>query len=416
MLEAKQKLSMTSSSTEVLLLWIERRVPREALSLKARETYRDLLNTHTKFKPDLAMDKEQLLEILTELQRREQKAPPERPWRARPVSRVNEVNQARQRVLEALRVNPHNKTKKAIAADAHCHPQTVTKVLESLACSSFPRPLYSYNNFHTPQTLARLDQSISDPDNLMISVSDHKRRTPICSKKFIARRMREVHGLRYLKLKRERRDPTKDKYSPSRADRSLVRSVVLTSMQAFARGNETLLYLDECEFSLCHTPDYCWAKADELPVYNRRGVEESLHVIGLCSQERYLAIQVLDGHPNKNDIYYFITNFLANWTSSGRLVILLDNAGWHVANTVLKSGFKELLLYNVPRMYQLNLIELTFSKAKAEWRKRPIAENKGEEVEELVRIFSEAIPKKGFNGYRRQYLRQVRTITEDMLS
>jgi hypothetical protein len=87
-----------------------------------------------------------------------------------------------------------------------------------------------------------------------------------------------------------------------------------------------------------------------------------------------------------------------------------------VANTVLKSDFCELLLYNVPRMYQLNLIELTFSKAKAEWRKRPVSESLEGEIEEVVRIFKVSIPQKGFKGYRRQYLRQVKDIAEDMLT
>lgn len=108
----------------------------------------------------------------------------------------------------------------------------------------------------------------------------------------------------------------------------------------------------------------------------------------------------------------FLTTFLSKWRSSGKLVILLDNAGWHVANTILKSEFSQLLLYNVPKMYQLNLIELTFSKAKAEWRKRPTMETIEEEIRSLVRIFNEVIPQKGFAGYRRQYLRQAKQIIE----
>ena len=124
----------------------------------------------------------------------------------------------------------------------------------------------------------------------------------------------------------------------------------------------------------------------------------------------------MQNHPNKYDIHYFLTNFLSNWKSSDRLIILLDNAGWHVANTIMKGEFSELLLYSVPYMFQLNLIELTFSKAKAEWRKRPVVESLEEEVQAVVRIFTESIPQKGFSGYRRQYLRQVKFITEELLS
>jgi hypothetical protein len=152
----------------------------------------------------------------------------------------------------------------------------------------------------------------------MLTVPDHKRRVPQCSKKFIARRLKEVHGLRYLKLKKERKDPTKDRYSHKKVCKTLVRKVILTSVQAFAKGGETILYLDEAEFPLYQTPEYCWAKKGQIPVYNRRPDERSLHVIGLCSQDRYLAIQIFDKHPNRIDINYFITTFLTSWRSQGK--------------------------------------------------------------------------------------------------
>ena len=413
--DRRASLGVTGSSTELLLPW--EGIREGALTLKPRETYKNFTHTHRKFKPDLTMDKEQLLEMVRDLQRQHQKIAVERPMKeTRQTSREEEVNETRQRVLEALRVNPHHKTKKAIAKDAGCHPQTVTNVLAWLSFSSLPLPIYHYNNIHSPQTLERLDQTITNPANHMLTVADHKRRVPQCSKKFIAKRLKDVHGLRYLRLKRERKNPDKNPYDIRKANRTLFKSVTLTSMQAFARGGETILYMDECEFPLYHTPEYCWTNRADMPVYNRRAEETSLHVIGLCSQERYVAIQVLENHPNKYDIHYFLTNFLTNWKSSDRLIILLDNAGWHVANTIMKGEFKELLLYSVPYMFQLNLIELTFSKAKAEWRKRPVVESLEEEVQAVVRIFTESIPQKGFGGYRRQYLRQVKFITQELLS
>ena len=409
------RLGLTTTSTDLLFLYQD--IKREDLTLKARETYKKTTYTHSKFKGDLTMEKKEVLEMIKDLQRQDQKADAERSVEVVERSREEEVNQIRQRVLDSLIVYPHHSTKKAIASDAGCHTQTVTRILQWLAFSSLPMPLYRYNKGHSTEILERLDESITNPTNQMLSIADHKRRVPQCSRKFIASRLRNVHGLRYLKLRRERKDPTKDKSSPTRKiSQTLLKTVLLTSVQAFARGRETILYLDECEFGLYQTAEYCWAKRGEVPVYNRREKESSLHVIGLCSQERYLAIQVFDKHPNKQDIHYFLTTFLTTWKSQGKLIILLDNAGWHVANTVMKSEYCQYLLYNVPKMYQLNLIELTFSKAKAEWRKRPVSESVEEEIEELVRIFKEVIPKKGFGGYRRQYLRQVKVITEEVLS
>ena len=258
--------------------------------------------------------------------------------------------------------------------------------------SEWPSPLYLFLFINTGVTTAitlygSLDESITDPYSQMLSVGDHKRRVPNFCKKYIARRMKTFYGLKYLKLKKKRLDPSRDRYSLENVSRPLVNTVVLTSIQAFAKGRETILYMDECQFPTCQTPEYCWAREGHQPFYNRRTEKRTLHVIDICSQDRFVAIQIYDKRPNSIDIYYFLVNFLLHWDTKEKLVILLDNAGWHVSSLIKESHFKDLLLYNVPRMYVLNLIELTFSKAKAEWRKRPVVERYEEEVEAIVTIF-----------------------------
>lgn len=405
----------TSRCTGVL--FCEDQLLPEHLVLQRRHAYEvDDLN-HTPFTPSQRLEPTEvadMLDGLLEENKKERRRVMGKPTREERLQHVRDVHR---RVLHSLRTNSSAQSNREVALDAGCHPQTVKRITQWMANSSLPLSEYVYNNTHSDATLDTLDRSISDPASAMLSVVDLKRRVPECSKKFIARRMRRVHGLRYLKMRRERKDPKKDKYNKTNIDTKLLRTVLWTSVQAFARNNETLLFLDECEFALYQTPDYSWMKADEeRPVYNRRTAEETaLHVVALCSQERMVAFQVFEKHPNRIDIYYFLSTFFRRWLSGQRrrprpTVVLLDNAGWHVANVVMKSSFRKLLLYSVPYGYELNLIELTFSKAKAEWRKRPVVETVEREVEFLAELFRTRIGERGFEGYRRQYLRQLREV------
>ena len=181
-----------------------------------------------------------------------------------------------------------------------------------------------------------------------------------------------------------------------------------------AKNQETILFLDEAEFPLVNTSDYCWSKPDGLPLYNRRPTAGSLYVIALCSQERFLAVQVFTENVNQEGVYYFLTEVFKKFESKERLVILLDNAGWHVANLIKKSLLNKLLLFNVSRCWETNLIENTFSKLKSLWRRRRIAENLQEEIYNLVEILLKGTTREDFDGYRRQYLRQVVHLAENL--
>ena len=65
MADRRASLGVTGSSTELLLAW--EGIREGALTLKPRETFKDFTHTHRKFKPDLTMDKELLLEMVRDL-------------------------------------------------------------------------------------------------------------------------------------------------------------------------------------------------------------------------------------------------------------------------------------------------------------------------------------------------------------
>ena len=99
--------------------------------MRERETYKNIYNDIEKFKRNLSMPLEDVLEIVADQQRVNKKE--ERPIalrRAIKKTREEEVNETRQIIIEAIRTSPPNTSNKKIAAIASCHTQTVTGVLQ----------------------------------------------------------------------------------------------------------------------------------------------------------------------------------------------------------------------------------------------------------------------------------------------
>ena len=187
------------------------------------------------------------------------------------------MNQKRQRISEVI-MRTGLITIKDIAKATSCHVSTVKATMAQLQVRGCLAE-YQYNNEHSQTIHDQIKNCIADPSNRYFSASDIKRKIPPCSKKFIRKKLKQA-GLRYLRLKRERMSG-----DPRRFDKTELQSVIWTAVQAMAKNQETILFLDEAEFPLVNTSDYCWSKPDELPLYNRRPTAGSLYVIALCSQE-----------------------------------------------------------------------------------------------------------------------------------
>lgn len=143
------------------------------------------------------------------------------------------------------------------------------------------------------------------------------------------------------------------------------------------------------------TSEYCWLRQEEQIIHNTIESNESLYVIALCSQTRFVAFQVHTTESNKESTHYFLSEVLRRLDQE-KIVILLDNAGWHQSNLVLKSSMSEVLLFNVAYCWESNLIENTFSKMKCLWRKRKVAEDMEDEVKTVVKMFRRGWSKRGY--------------------
>ena len=324
------------------------------------------------------------------------------------------VNEKREKIRHAL-LHSKSCSMSKIAKETGCHSSTVKSVFNELKFRGQLRP-FEYSHEHRREVIDVVDQALVDPSNQYFSTSDFKRlidsflqRLNVkVSKKFIRKRL-HAKGRKYLKLKKSRRV---EEFRTFNKDQ--LKSVIWTALQSMKEGGETILFLDEAEFPLYATSEHGWCLPDDRPTYNRRPSESSLYAICLCSQKGILAAQVYLENVNKEGVHYFLTEVLKRIPGSKRLVILLDNAGWHKANLVLKSSMARLLFFNVSRCWEANLIENCFAKLKDKWRRRPFTEDLQREVDWLVGILMEGSTKDDFGGYCRQYLRQLISLFKEL--
>lgn len=363
------------------------------------------------FKADLSMKTAEVKEILEDLQRgsrmgNEELKEDSREERRERTPRDHQVNELRNKIAQVIRQHT-TPSFKGVAKQVGCYVSTVKSVYLQLFLVGQPQQ-YHYENIKPSEVVARLDHLIADPSNTYLTTIDYKRRVPECSKVFIRRRLRAA-GLKYKKLAREPREDKKRSFNKTQ-----LRGVIWTAVQALARDDETMLFLDEAIFPCFQTSTHCWQRDEQHVIYNRRQSDDTLHVIALCSHKRYVAFQVLTREPNKECIHYFLTEVLKRLEDKKKVVILLDNAGWHVANLVRNSSVSKVLLFNTAYCWQSNFIENTFSKMKALWRRRRLATTVEEEVETVVDMFRRGWTRRDFDGYRRQYYRQLKELMAEL--
>ena len=375
------------------------------LRLACRSINFEYKNPLKPFKPNLKMRKDVLEDILSDLAQDEKRKTEKNQKRRESTSRKDQVNLLRTQ-LSVLITESSCQSIRSIARTAGCHPSTVRSVFQQMAISGGPLH-YDYNKQHSQEQVKVLDELIADPGSLYFTTQDYKRRALHFSKRFIRKRLK-ASGLKYKKLSRQRKESQERRLPPTE-----LKKVIWTVVQAMAKGDDTILFLDEAVFPCMQTSEHCWMRKSQEVIYNRRESDESLNVIALCSQSGFVAFQVYTTDINKQAIHYFLTQVLDRLDERKKWVILLDNAGWHQSNLILKSSMRELLLFNVAYCWETNLIENTFSKMKSLWRTRRVVNDLDDEIKSLVEIFRSSWRREGeedFEGYRRQYYRQLEAL------
>ena len=180
--------------------------------------------------------------------------------------------------------------------------------------------------------------------------------------------------------------------------------------QAFDDKTADIFYLDEMKFPLYQTPERCWTNRSQQQqrVYNRREVPDlQLTAIALCSTRGFEAVQIYPTEITGADFAYFIHNAFSRLPSNRSITVLADNASWHCSSVVKKTPAYKMLRFNVPHMFQLNLIETAFSFVRNDFRKRATVDTTEEEAKQIMSIFFDPKNEERFKGIYRNHLRSL---------
>jgi hypothetical protein len=321
-------------------------------------------------------------------------------------SRLEIVNKKRKMVADILR-NGMIMSLKKVAKSAGCSLEMVTTVRDQMMIRGDVSE-YSYNNLHSEEDMRELHSLIEEPKNKYFSTRDYKRVVGKFSVKKIRKELKEL-GLRWKKMPRKR-----VKSVDKKCDKEKMQQVISHIVSSLGSAEREVLYADEMKFPLNQTPSYFWQGRDrEEEVYNNRSENITVTAIALCSTKGFVAVQYFLDEVKAVDFLYFMQEVMERLPKDKEYSVLVDNAGWHIANLMKNSDVWRFLTFNVPGQYRVNLIENSFSGVRAMWRQRPEVESIVEVVEDLNKIFFDGENSRRFEGYYYNHLRAMLSYFED---
>lgn len=359
---------------------------RTDISVKPEET-EDMLKTK--------------LKELTELKQARTQRPPEEPCRAKQTWK-EKVERKRRKVEEYIRLNPKASIKD-VCRYALCSYQLARRAIDFMQFTGHVES-WTPPNLKQEMQIQQLNDTIAEVEGTYSTVTEIKRRNPCFSRKWILRRLHAT-GHRYHLLAKKRKVEKEPRHSSKE-----VLAVVRHLAQCMANERVETFYVDEVHFPLYQTALRHWTTGEQQEelVYNRRSVPDTkISAIALCDLEKFRAVQFFERDITADDFAFFMQEFLVTIGKPYRVSILLDNATWHKSNVIEQSGFKKLLFFNAPGLFQANPIENCFSFVRACFRKRPLVHSNVEEARLLAGIFFDSANIRKFEGISRNHLRSL---------
>jgi hypothetical protein len=359
---------------------------------------RDLLY-HNHYNTDFATAVPLLNETLTRLVVDTMVLPNDDPRRRNRVNRTrkDKVNILRQNISWYLQSDT-TYTLRQIAKYCSCHTSTVKKVRRRLSIGD--EEPYEYNNLHSENDLNRLKGDITDPIYRFYSINDYKRRNPVFSKKRITKEIK----LAGKKWKRTRQTPQiRNNDIPDNAEEDVLRTMAHIVNGITTEGNK-ILFVDEVIFQLNTSGKYCWTRTEDNVVEERAGDNTVITAIVMCSKDRFEFMQLYQGQVSSSAFLYFLQKAMTQLPINMNYSILLDNAPWHHTSILRHSAMNRFLHFNLPRQYQLNMIENSFSAIKCDFRRRVVSNDIRDEINAIHNLFQPALNDTRFIGYYRHYV------------
>lgn len=318
------------------------------------------------------------------------------------------------RKLIAMMISQQTKLNiRSVAKAAKADFYTVKKVYDEILRQGSPEE-YCYNHTKSEEDIASLDRSIDKVTELFQTSTDLKREHPSFSKKRILRRLRE-RGFKWDRLVRAPGAPLRPPPNPQ-----AVKTVVKRIVECISDRTAEILYFDEIKLPLVQTPNRHWVireDADSQVRLNNRMVDPiTLTAIAVCSQNGFVGVQLHLGEVRGVEVVYFLSEVVKKLDLAKRYLLLGDNASWHRAKLVKKSKIFPFILYNVPYLFQANMVENAFSIVRNSFKHRPTVENLEAEAKQIAAIFFDPKNTSRFIGIHRNHLRVLRDLLRKSLT
>lgn len=301
---------------------------------------------------------------------------------------------ANQQVLNLKQVAKHTKS---------CY-QTVQKVYREL-CDQREPSTYEYNNLKSDADMEKLEADVQAANGGLVSVADLKRQNPKFSRKKI---LEVLHSkdMRWRKLPLA--EPKFLTYDPP--NQKDLNHIICNMAVIHSTADAQMLFVDEMKFPLIQTAKYHWIHKDaesDIKLNRRQVRETTMTAIAMCSTQKFVAVQLFSGEVTGPDFLNFINTAIASLPTDKNYLILADNATWHNSGMIQKTEAYKFLFFNLPRMFQINLIENAFSAVRAEYRKRPTVDSLEQEAKHIANLFLAEHNTQRFAGYWRNHLRML---------
>ena len=325
-------------------------------------------------------------------------------------SRRDTVNEKRQRLREIYRSGTWLSIKHLAKQAGVCY-QTAKSFVDSMRLRGEVQE-YEYNHLHGEKDIEKLHCTLRHPSLAFQSIGDIKQLHPLFSRKAITKALKKT-GKRYTKI------ATKPKAKKKvTMNYSHLQTIMATILDGLHHPDRRILFCDEMKLPLYQTSSHAWLDRErttgEQKVEMQARPESTMLVaMVLCSTTGFESVQINAGDIRTNDFLDFIQTSLMLLDPKKQYRIVADNPQWHKGEIMLKSRANDFLLFNIPGLFQLNLIENAFSAVRAAFRRRPVVESLAEEISQLTRIFFGEDQKEQFAGYTRNLLRTIVRLAEE---
>jgi DDE superfamily endonuclease len=315
-------------------------------------------------------------------------------------SRRHKVNAKRAEIASFINSGAQL-TYRQIARLCSCDQATVKNVSQHIHITG-KHPVYEYNNLHSQRDINNLNKSIDDPSNVFYSVNQIKRLQPMFSKKRITAQLIS-RGKKWTQMKKV--PPPNKRPVP---DPVAIYNVLKHVVGGLWETNKRVLFVDEFKLPLYQTPTHCWGtRTDDDPRINSRFDRVVITAIVMCSTTGFEFVQLCLDEVTSKDFMYFMQECVARLPVDKAYTFLMDNATWHKSEMLRHSDVFRLFCFNVPGVFQLNMIENAFSGVRSDFRRRPVCDTLANEVKNIARLFGPEINGERFKGYHKNYLRSL---------